>query len=707
MLKEGGITRPKTRWYELSYLITINDFSGTMQHTRLHLIQPMRTTRILTPVLTLFALLAGLIATQAQDLKLLDITTNSWRYYQAGNQPVTIGGNVWRASAYNDTGTGWSSGFGLFGLEDPIYPNIINTTLDLTAPGATAQTIAYYFRTHFNYPTNPAGAELIFTMAIDDGAAIYLNGTALFTNRLAANGAYNVLAAGRNVPEGQYEYFSIVNSSLLRQGDNVLAVEVHQSATNSSDVIFGLGLDANFPEPVVIEKQPQGGIVAIGDPMNLSIEAAGSNPLYQWFRNGAAIAGATNPTYSVAVAAVGNAGTYFARAYNGISTNNSTNVVIQVVPDTISPAPLLAIVGEGVANTVDITFNDRMQRIHPGTAASNRVYDVVNTNNYAIRIVGDATTVIPVTGASGNGTPVVRLTIGTTWDRTKEYYITFQNIMDTDLNQIQRGAQIGINFRSSTNVIRYNETFSWSAMWQSNMPPAWTNVNYVEDPLLWFSGAGPFYNENDGDDNTCMGPLFNGVGNGTEIPNYFTAYYFRKKFVIPTNAILEETTVRLTYVVDDGLVFYINGADVFRTNMPPSFVRPVYNTAALASWEPGTDGCRSNNLPGTVLRHGTNIIAVHLAQGSGTGADGFDIAFGLNMDLTTPVGFDVPSLKYRRLPPAAPTGPSRLAIDWVGSGWTLQQSPTPHLSNTWTTATSTGNSYTNTTSARFFRLRKP
>jgi hypothetical protein len=53
--------------------------------------------------------------------------------------------------------------------------------------------------------------------------------------------SYNTLAS--SVADPSWEGPLNVPLSSLRLGENVLAVEVHQAATNSQDIMFGLRLD--------------------------------------------------------------------------------------------------------------------------------------------------------------------------------------------------------------------------------------------------------------------------------------------------------------------------------------------------------------------------------------------------------------------------------------------------------------------------------
>jgi len=78
----------------------------------------------------------------------------------------------------------------------------------------------------------------------DDGAAVYLNGTNIFVSNLPG-GPIDYLTLAPNSIGGadEYAFFSTsVSPALLREGTNVLAVEVHQTAPNSSDISFDLEL---------------------------------------------------------------------------------------------------------------------------------------------------------------------------------------------------------------------------------------------------------------------------------------------------------------------------------------------------------------------------------------------------------------------------------------------------------------------------------
>ncbi len=156
----------------------------------------------------------------------------TWRY----NQKDNLDGVLWHTTGYNDEA--WPSGQALLAVED------CNC---LPAPGIghtlTLGRSTYYFRTRFVVSTNLAEFRLNITAVIDDGAVLYLNGTRLLTLGMN-NGtpAYATLASRNNGNAG-LEFFILPTTALVH-GTNVLAVEVHQTSVNSSDIVLGIALEA-------------------------------------------------------------------------------------------------------------------------------------------------------------------------------------------------------------------------------------------------------------------------------------------------------------------------------------------------------------------------------------------------------------------------------------------------------------------------------
>lgn len=172
--------------------------------------------------------------------------------------PLVTFSNVWRFSTNNLDGTSWMArdyddsaweggGPALLYIENnsDVIPR--NTPLPPAGNGRPFQT--YYFRTHFNMPSSPAGFALVFSNYIDDGAVFYLNGTEVGRVRMepapvpityfsfAPDSPPNGSDATFEAPD----LFQVGGDAMtnLVVGDNVLAAEVHQHDGISSDIVFG------------------------------------------------------------------------------------------------------------------------------------------------------------------------------------------------------------------------------------------------------------------------------------------------------------------------------------------------------------------------------------------------------------------------------------------------------------------------------------
>ncbi|HWN94819.1 MAG TPA: lamin tail domain-containing protein, partial [Methylomirabilota bacterium] len=155
-----------------------------------------------------------------------------WKY----NQTDVLDGINWNSPDYDDST--WSQGAGLLAVEDCGCLPPILTPLSFGR-------ITYYFRTTFVLNTNPAGMTLNLTTYIDDGAAIYVNGSELMRVRMPGGTLfYNTLANSPSVGDASLETFSFPATNLV-EGTNLIAVEVHQQSAGSSDITWGLALDVS------------------------------------------------------------------------------------------------------------------------------------------------------------------------------------------------------------------------------------------------------------------------------------------------------------------------------------------------------------------------------------------------------------------------------------------------------------------------------
>jgi hypothetical protein len=165
---------------------------------------------------------------------LASISSNSvWRYDQRG---VDLG-TTWRERLFDDSS--WSQGAPLFAYETSALPEPIRTPLT-----TNQNKLTFYFRKPFRLPGGATSAPLRLRTVLDDGAVFYVNGGELFRLGMPAGAVTFNTAAARTVDNAAYEGPFVFTPTNFVAGTNVLAVEVHQVNTNSSDVVFGASIEA-------------------------------------------------------------------------------------------------------------------------------------------------------------------------------------------------------------------------------------------------------------------------------------------------------------------------------------------------------------------------------------------------------------------------------------------------------------------------------
>ena len=156
-----------------------------------------------------------------------------WRY----NQTADLTAVNWTARQYDDST--WPAGPALLYVEGSALPAPKNTALTLGR-------LTYYFRAHFNLSGSPAGASLRINTVLDDGAVFYLNGQEIFRHGMGGGTVGYSTLANRGIDNATFEGPFVVPGSALLPGDNVLAVEVHQTQPGSSDIVFGMTLETTY-----------------------------------------------------------------------------------------------------------------------------------------------------------------------------------------------------------------------------------------------------------------------------------------------------------------------------------------------------------------------------------------------------------------------------------------------------------------------------
>ncbi len=166
-----------------------------------------------------------------------------WRY---NDQNVDLG-TAWQSPTYDDSA--WPQGPGLLGFEDATLP-----PPGIRTPFKNSRQLTYYARLKFTYTGSLKNVTLTIDQILDDGAVYYLNGQEIGRPGMPSGTITFTTPAGRTVSDAAVEARAIrTDGSALVKGTNVLAVEVHQVSTSSSDVVFGMRLNISAPvEPSLL-----------------------------------------------------------------------------------------------------------------------------------------------------------------------------------------------------------------------------------------------------------------------------------------------------------------------------------------------------------------------------------------------------------------------------------------------------------------------
>jgi hypothetical protein len=136
----------------------------------------------------------------------------------------------------------------------------------------------------------------------------------------------------------------------------------------------------------------------------------------------------------------------------------------------------------------------------------------------------------------------------------------------------------------------------------------------------------------DGDEGTV-------VSFGPDSANKYITTYFRRSFPVNNAATVTQLSVRL--LRDDGAIVYLNGVEVFRSNMPEGEITFGTFASEVVSGADETSTFFDKNIDPTLVVEGTNVIAVEIHQQNLTSTD---ISFDLELSGLTQPANQAPSV---------------------------------------------------------------
>ena len=167
---------------------------------------------------------------------------SNWKYLDNGSNQ----GAAWTAAAFDDSA--WAAGNAQLGYGDGDEATVVGY-----GGNASSKYVTTYFRKSFNVANPAAFVSLTLNILRDDGAVVYLNGAEIYRNNMPAGAVgYQTLASAAISGAEETTTFlqaNGINSNLLVAGNNVLAVEIHQSGVTSTDISFDFDLIGQTSAP--------------------------------------------------------------------------------------------------------------------------------------------------------------------------------------------------------------------------------------------------------------------------------------------------------------------------------------------------------------------------------------------------------------------------------------------------------------------------
>lgn len=185
-------------------------------------------------IIDTFTLMADAGGVPAPASEVLIPEGANWKYLDDGSDQ----GTAWRSSVFDDSN--WRSGPAQLGYGDGDEATVVSF-----GPDSNRKYTTTYFRYAFDVAEADLVAALSLAMVSDDGGVVYLNGEEVFRNNMPSGSISSTTFASQAIGGADESFFErkAVFPALLREGTNVMAVEIHQANFTSSDISFDFTMD--------------------------------------------------------------------------------------------------------------------------------------------------------------------------------------------------------------------------------------------------------------------------------------------------------------------------------------------------------------------------------------------------------------------------------------------------------------------------------
>lgn len=179
------------------------------------------------------------------------------------------------------------------------------------------------------------------------------------------------------------------------------------------------------------------------------------------------------------------------------------------------------------------------------------------------------------------------------------------------------------------------EVLDYASVWRHNLdagpsglPSGWATVAHAVDNISWAQGPGLL-----GKENSALGePIRTNITLSSKIP-----YYFETEFTYNDPGEVAEMVIE--HYLDDGAVFYLNGAEIARFNMPEG----AFSPGTLASPGVSNAALRTLTITNPNILQGSNRLSVEIHQ---TSLGSSDLVLGARVTLRQPDGTGSPGITY-------------------------------------------------------------
>ena len=186
---------------------------------------------------------------------------STWKYLDNGSNQ----GTTWRNTSFNDAS--WASGPAQLGYGDGDEATVVSY-----GSNANKKFITTYFRKTITIADASTFSSFILNVKRDDGAVVFINGTERFrTNMPNGTISYTTKASTDAADDGNTPQTIILAAGTLVTGTNVIAVEIHQRAGNSTDISFDLQLSgaSDVTPPIISSFSPADNATNVSNTSNL------------------------------------------------------------------------------------------------------------------------------------------------------------------------------------------------------------------------------------------------------------------------------------------------------------------------------------------------------------------------------------------------------------------------------------------------------